>query len=51
MRCVPVRMAWSAITREEEREVGGLGAGGAMEARLEDIGAWNFGLFVVPYVK
>jgi len=38
MGCVPVRDAFSAITRLEEREVGGLGAGGIVEVRLlEDI--------------
>lgn len=37
MRCVPVREAESAIMRVEERVVGGLGAGGAMEARLDAI--------------
>lgn len=37
MSLVPVREACSATTREEDREVGGLGAGGSMEARLLDI--------------
>lgn len=37
MRWVPVREACSAIMRVEARVVGGLGAAGMVEARLEDI--------------
>jgi len=36
MRCVPVRDAFSAITTEEARLVGGLGPVGMVDARLED---------------
>ena len=36
MRCVPVRDAFSAITSEEARLVGGLGPEGMVDARLED---------------
>lgn len=37
MRCVPIREACSAIVMVEESEVGGLGGGGIMDWRLEDI--------------
>jgi hypothetical protein len=37
MRWVPVREAVSAIIRVGDNVVGGLGAGGAIDARLEDI--------------
>lgn len=37
MSLVPVKEACSAMTREDERDVGGLGAGGSIEARLFDI--------------
>ena len=36
MRCVPVREALSAITRVDEREVGGLDAAGIVDALFED---------------
>jgi len=36
MRCVPVKEAFSAITRVDATEVGGLGAEGIVGARLED---------------
>lgn len=37
MRCVPVNTACSAMTREDDNFVGGLGGGGIMDARLLDI--------------
>jgi hypothetical protein len=37
MRCVPVNEACSAMTREDARDAGGLGAGGIVEGRFEDI--------------
>lgn len=39
MRQVPTREACSAMTREGESIVGGLGAGGIIEMRLEDLSA------------
>jgi len=36
MRCVPVKEACSAMTREDERDVGGLGAGGMVDCRFEE---------------
>lgn len=36
MRFVPVRAAFSAMTRAGARRTGGFGAGGAVEARLEE---------------
>lgn len=36
MRQVPVKDAWSAMIRVDAREVGGLGAVGIVEVRLED---------------
>ena len=36
MRCVPVNEACSAMTREDERDVGGLGAGGIVDCRFEE---------------
>jgi len=41
IRWVPVREACSAIMRDEASVVGGLGGGGIMEARLDDM----FGIF------
>jgi len=42
MGCDPVRDAFSAMTRLEENEVGGLGAGGIVEVRrLEDIASYD----------
>jgi len=43
MRCVPVSEACSAIIRVEARVVGGFGAGGMVEARLDDICAGSCG--------
>lgn len=37
IRFVPIREAFSAMQREAWRVVGGFGAGGARDCRLEDI--------------